>query len=40
MFDSLDTMLLMGLEGEYERALPLVEKAEFALEDVSSSSAR
>lgn len=39
-FDSLDTMLLMGLEGEYQRALPLVEKAEFALEDVSPPALR
>ncbi|KAE9399903.1 glycoside hydrolase family 47 protein [Gymnopus androsaceus JB14] len=31
MYDSLDTMLLMGLEDEYNRAIPFIEKTEFSL---------
>lgn len=34
MYDSLDTMLLMGLENEYNRAIPFIEKTEFSLPDV------
>jgi hypothetical protein len=34
MFDSLDTMLLMGLEDEFPRALPYVERADFSVADV------
>ncbi|KAJ3720975.1 glycoside hydrolase family 47 protein [Lentinula raphanica] len=33
MYDSLDTMLLMGLENEYDRALPFVERSVFTLPD-------
>jgi hypothetical protein len=34
MFDSLDTMLLMGLEDEFRRALPLVNRTDFSIADV------
>ncbi|GAW05975.1 glycoside hydrolase family 47 protein [Lentinula edodes] len=33
MYDSLDTMLLMGLENEYNRAMPFIEKTVFSLPD-------
>lgn len=35
MFDSLDTMLLMGLKDEFDRALKLVEKIDFRMLPVS-----
>ncbi len=37
-FDSLDTMLLMGLEDEYARALELVKNADFTKSRVSLNS--
>jgi hypothetical protein len=33
--DSLDTMLLMGLEDEYTRALPMISHSNFSLPSVS-----
>ena len=34
--DSLDTMLLMGLEDEYTRALPIISQSNFSLPTVRS----
>ena len=33
--DALDTMLLMGLEDEYTRALPMISNTNFSLPSVS-----
>ena len=33
--DSLDTMLLMGLEDEYTRAMPMISHSNFSLPSVS-----
>jgi hypothetical protein len=35
MFDSLDTIILMGLDDELERAIPMVKHATFEMIDVS-----
>lgn len=41
MYDSLDTMILMGLDDEFARALPRVQNATFALPvDIPSPDAR
>lgn len=37
MYDSLDTMLLMGLDNEYNRAMPFIEKTVFTLPDVCAA---
>lgn len=34
MFDSLDTMLIMNLEAEFDRALVRVEQVDFSLPEV------
>jgi len=36
LFDSLDTMILMGLNDEFARALPIVEQADFIPSPVSN----
>ena len=37
VYDSLDTMILMGLDGEYERARKLIDEATFHLPDVRAA---
>ncbi len=38
MFDSLDTMILMGLEDEFAEAVKIIEYADFKLVRVSTGS--
>ncbi|OCH84615.1 seven-hairpin glycosidase [Obba rivulosa] len=40
MYDSLDTMILMGLHDEFERALPMIEQANFSLLSLEKSKDR